>query len=387
MSKNLLIGCGTTIVVIVLIFGFCAGLAYWFISPHIISGFYLRDGKVFYSEGIIGGKFLIRSKHLHELTEADYASFKILERGFAKDKNTAYFKTSKILNSHPASFKIIKGFYAADQRSVYHKYRKISDSPQNFRIVAQLKNTDLHDLYATDGEKVFRDGLPFFPDKIDAATFENINQTRYFRDKNNVYLPKKLIEGADPQTFRVLPGFEDNYAVDRVNVYYDGQLVEGCDVKTHQIIDRYRHRDHLAVYVRTKKISDDPENFSVLSKDGSEGYTKDGKNVYWNAQKVSEDAANFEIFPAKYGKGFARDSKFVYWCADRMDEIDAESFKYLNEHYVKDKNNVYFVFGSGAKPRLIKNADAATFEIYAGGKQLDARDKNTYYYRGYPKRK
>lgn len=381
MTNKLLIGCGTTALIISMIVGVCVGLVYRFLSPHFIEGHYLRNGKVYFSQGALGGLVLFRANYLKEISDADYDSFQILKNHFAKDKNNVYYRSFILPNGHPATFKVVQGFYAVDQNQIYYESDLISNLPQSFKIIADLGKRGL---YATDKEIVFRSGKPIFKEIADAETFENINSTDYFHDKNRVYKLLKEIKDADPQTFKILSGYNNLYAVDKTNVFYDGKKVEGCELQSHQIIDLYRHRDSKSVFVKDRKISDDPDNFQILSK--NDGFTKDSKNAFWRIVKISDDATNFKVISEKNDKGIARDGYSVYWCAIKLDEVDAESFVVLNNDYAKDKNNVYFLAGLKLKPKIVKDADIETFQIQSGGNRYDAKDKNTHYYQGFPRK-
>ena len=71
-------------------------------------------------------------------------------------------------------------------------------------------------------------------DSIDVETFEQVEGSEYFKDKNNVYEnfysdtgPMKIIEGADPETFILLKNDPSNskpaYAKDKTYIYCEGK--------------------------------------------------------------------------------------------------------------------------------------------------------------------
>jgi len=205
-----------------------------------------------------------------EITEADAATFKVLDDGYATDKNHAYADGYLLPQSESKTFKIIQKPYAADQNRVFYERWLLSDSPGKFRVIG--------DGYSADGEKVFSEMQEFLPGTVDAATFERVGSSDFFRDKNRVYMNEKIVEGADSATFEPLPSKtysnakNFDYAKDARSVFYQGVKVAGCDPKTHKMIDFQTHRDARHLYLLTEKISDDPDHFQTLDAD----YSKDG---------------------------------------------------------------------------------------------------------------
>ena len=308
-----------------------------------------------------------------EVEGADALSFKVLENGYAKDKNHAYFDGYVIPQSDGKTFKVIRSPYAADQNHVFYGKEAFSDAPEQFKFV-QYEND-----FSTDGETIFYNGKALFPGRLDAATFQRIGGSDYYKDKNTVLTLEKIVEGADPETFESIP-YEKNlgdhrdiyYAKDKQSVFYEGVKVEGCDPKTHQIIDSTTHRDARHVFIKTEKVGDDAANF----KNFEGNYSKDGKNVYWKSIRIEgANAANFKVFETTYGRGYGTDGKHIYWCAQKFDRADVATFVGLNGDYGKDKNHVWYGYNPDELPQIVENADVATFEIYAGG----GRDKNSYF--------
>jgi hypothetical protein len=330
-------------------------------------GYLVKDGKVTYHSGLEG----LGSKRQWEIPEADADSFTGIDGKYAKDKNHAYLDGIVIPESDGASFRILETPYAVDNSHVFIGGQLLSDSPQTFKIVAKLEKFT----FSADGKKVFAGSVPFLPQTVDAATFEQIEKSNYFRDKAHVYTAEKKIDGADPQTFEILPGNKDVYAQDKSSVFFNGEKVEGCDVATHKIIDGSRHRDGKSIFYGTKKVSDDAANFQALDSQ----YSRDSKHVYWQMDKISDDPANFIVFSNQGWDTYAKDSGAVFRCDRKIKNADVKTFTGLSDRYAKDKNNVYFeVSCDMTELTTVDGADPASFEL-ATGDGVDAKDKNNNY--------
>ena len=105
-----------------------------------------------------------------------------------------FFRRAKV-----RTFKIISK--ALRRRSKPRFLRTMARSvilPPKFRVIGGG--------YSADGEKVFSEREEFLPGTVDAATFERVGSSDFFKDKNHVYMDdSKLSKGADSATFEYLP--------------------------------------------------------------------------------------------------------------------------------------------------------------------------------------
>jgi hypothetical protein len=311
------------------------------INNNMTGGYVVSGGKVNYYAGLGG----FGPPQSWEIKEADAATFKDLGEGYAKDQNNAYFAGVILPQSSGASFKIIQKPYAADQNHVYYEKWILSDAPADFKFISQ----DAQGILATDGKKVFLGPTALFPETVDAGTFERIGATVYFKDKNHVYTEKKIIEDADPATFKVIPGHNEIYAKDKTGVFYDAVRIKDCDGAAFQILES--------------------------------NYSRDGRNAFWKATKISDDAPNFKAFPGTTLTAYAKDGKNVFWCDKKLDKADPRTFVGLSYYYGKDKNNVWFGVSAQDLPEIVEKADPASFEIDEGD-PFNAKDKNNYFESG-----
>jgi hypothetical protein len=330
-------------------------------------GYVVKDGKVTYHSGLEG----LGSKRSWEITEADADTFASLKDGYAKDKKHAYLDGILIPDSDGITFQQLEKPYAADSAHVFIGTDTLSDSPQTFKIIARLEKVT----FSTDGKKVFSGSAEFLPEMVNAASFERIGSSGYFRDNGHVYTSQNVIETADPVTFAIDLGYDEAYAHDKNSVFYKAARVEGCGVATHKIIDSDRHQDSKGVFFAAKKISDDLASFDVLTSK----YSRDSKHVYWRMDKISDDPVNFTVYPNEGWDTYAKDSHTVFRCDEKIKNVDVKTFSGLDHYYAKDKNNVYFEISCDVTElSTVDGADPASFEL-ASGDGVDARDKNNDY--------
>ena len=350
-------------------------------TPRLAGGYEVKNGKVIYHTGMTG----LGSTSNKVVEGADATTFEKLDRYYGRDKHRAYYRGDAIKNTHGPTFELLTKPYQKDKNHVFYAGKVISDYPKDFRILFSVKhNSGGGDTkFATDGRHVFKSGSKFLPDEVDPASFERIGNTRYFKDKNHVYDIASVVESADPASFEVNARFNGTFSKDKNGVFFEGRRVEDIDLDSHRILDRYHHKDKSAVYFRREVLSKDPENFTILS----ESYSRDSKHAYWRAKRISDDAENFVAYPSRRGASYGKDSKNAFWGWKTIPDADVASFVGLNHNYAKDKDNVYFAVNTVNPPKVIKDADPATFALVKGEKGIDARDKDGPFNFGHRRRK
>jgi DKNYY family len=352
--------------ILVLVAGACSLFSSFEGLKDNFGGYTVSDGKVIYHSGLYG----MGSKDSWEIPGADADTFSAAGEGYAKDKNSAYLDGRIIPQSDGPSFKLLEKPYAADWAHVYYGAQVLSNSPQTFKIIAKLEKIT----FSTDGKKVFSGSVEFLPGTADAASFERIGPSGYFRDRNRVYTFEKVVEGADPRSFEVLPDYEERYARDEKNVFYRGTKVQGCDPKTHEVIDLLFHRDDKSVFYMDKKITANDGSFTKLAV----SYSRDKSSAYWQAEKISEDGQNFIAFSSDDYCAYAKDGRNAFRCDHKLKDVDASSFVGLSARYAKDKHKVYFSVSCEEELSVVDGADPESFEL-SSGDGVDAIDKNNRY--------
>lgn len=232
-------------------------------SPKVVGGYYVEDGKVYWTGGIDSSPRVIAG--------ADPDSFHKLSSGYARDKSHAYYRGTQIagadvatfdwlnygwamdrnhiwagglpLSDDPDHFVTLTSDLAKDGTAVYCQDRKISDDPTHFRIL-RFSPGDRNMDYTKDIRTVFYRCAPI--PGANAATFRRLNDSvfNYAVDDQRAYYQDRVIAGADPHTFRVLYDTANEgcaadgqhaYRWDTVipnvnpNDFPSGKPVTGCD--------------------------------------------------------------------------------------------------------------------------------------------------------------
>ncbi len=192
----------------------------------------------------------------------DLRTVTYLGGGYVKDSTGAYSTlTNRIEGVEPNSFEFLGGAYAKDAKQAYFRGEPMPGvNGASFAMVT--KKPSYEHAIAKDNNHVYEFGKPVAG--IDASSFEYLTEcgnfegqkTGYYKDKGRVYVNTKVVNGADPGTFKVFDvrhAFSDFftgvYAKDATHAYY------GCG--------------------RELSVAD-PATFEPLGK----GYLKDNQNFY-----------------------------------------------------------------------------------------------------------
>jgi hypothetical protein len=170
------------------------------------------------------------------------------------------------------------------------------------------------------------------------------------------------IDGANASSFEV---FDRTYARDSEHVYINGQVLDGAQAESFELLDRPGFsRDGERVYQHDRPISTDPENFELLES----GLAKDGAAVYWSDGSVlSEDPQNFTIISDVAHYLFAKDSRTVYVNGNPIAGASPATFRVLQGAYSRDDEHVFYF------DEEITDADATTFRTLRGPYALDSQ--------------
>lgn len=340
----------------IMVFGFL--LTY---CKTVLKGGYVKDGDkiLFYAS-----PQFMKPRKSRTLKNVDVSSFVVLEKGFAKDKNKAYFQGYEIQQSDAASFEYIEGLYAKDKNHVYLGANSFSNDPQGFEIVSRSL---LLSYYSKDSQFVYQANRRI--EEADPKSFSQI-KGKYYRDKNHVFYSGKKIVGADPLTFEVL---NEKYAKDKNHVFYIDVILQGADPQSFEWLQENYSRDKQHVYLESFLLPDsDAQTFEIL-----EGcYSRDAKQVYFCEHVVSQDPKHFEFIKWKNRILFGKDSKSVYNRQKRLEGADPETFTIVSEYYAKDKKGVWYL--DVISFTRIENTD---FESFVALDRYYSKDKNHVYYK------
>ena len=328
--------------------------------------------------------------NLEKITGADRNSFEILGYSIARDKNNVYKKGEKLGNIDIASFKYFDNWIAKDKNRVFYMDER-----------KDIKNAD-------------------------AKTFERMEESYYFRDKNNVFALKndysdsnynlvlEMSKNIDRSSFDILNA---EFGKDKNGVYHFGEKIDGISSNNAKVVEElgdYDYifqsgNDHYLVTVNEgnsydKSDDNTKEKFKIKKINGLnidydtfkyfEIYDlyKDKNNFYYHSDNdLKKIKSGIDVKSAEKIielRDFIKDKNNIYYFSDGKLEkinlkIDVNNLEYLNDgnsvfsSYLRDGKNVYFVNDEDGKVKIVKNVDKNTFKVVNGNYGVDS--KNVYY--------
>lgn len=332
----------------------------------------------------------IDKDNLEKITGADRNSFEILGYSIARDKNNVYNKGEKLGNIDIASFKYFDNWIAKDKNRVFYMDER-----------KDIKNAD-------------------------AKTFERMEESYYFRDKNNVFALKndysdsnynlvlEMSKNIDRSSFDIL---NNEFGKDKNGVYHFGEKIDGISSNNAKVVEElgdYDYifqsgNDHYLVTVNEgnsydKSDDNTKEKFKIKKINGLnidydtfkyfEIYDlyKDKNNFYYHSdndlKKIKSDIDVKSAEKMIELRDFIKDKNNIYHFSDGKLEkinlkIDVNNLEYLDDgnsvfsSYLRDGKNVYFVNDEDGKIKIVKNVDKNTFKVVNGNYGVDS--KNVYY--------
>ena len=320
--------------------------------------------------------FGIKTRNL-KISGLDLKTFKNLENGYYKDKNNVYYDLDNnlytIKNADLATFEVLNSpysssiYFAKDKNNVYYQNKKINgivaDSFEQIQSNFIKDKNGIYKFEENENEKSLK--ITLINAKID---FENLKELdwKYFGDDKNIYYfdesDFKKLDRADINSFERIE--YTGFFKDKNNVYYDGEKIEGIDMNSIEVINGMCIKDKNSVFYEGKKLRNiSPNNFNIF--DGGISYDKilvDKNGAY---KLLENENQKDKIIPL--------DSKNIdLKTLERIDSLMDSS------NYFKDKNGVYFL--NGEKFVKINGADIDTFEVTMSGKY--GKDRNNVYFEG-----
>ena len=141
-----------------------------------------------------------------KLHDADPKTAEIVEdsnNNYLKDKKYVFDWSNKIVGADPASLEPLDSMYSKDKNSVFRNTEKVVGvNLDGFKVI--------NSHYCKDSQHV------------------------YFEDIFAAHHTNKIIQGADPKTFRHLA---DHYSADKDSVFFRELKLEGSDPKTFKYTD------------------------------------------------------------------------------------------------------------------------------------------------------
>ena len=318
----------------------------------------------------------IKTRNL-KISGLDLKTFKKLENGYYKDKNNIYYdldnNLSTIKNADLATFEVLNSpysssiYFAKDKNNVYYQNKKIDGLvADGFEQIQSNFIKDRNGIYKFEEDENEK-SLKITPinAKID---FENLKELdwKYFGDDKNIYYfdenDFKKLDNADVNSFERIE--YTGFFKDKNNVYYDGEKVEGIDMNSIEVINGMCIKDKNSVFYQGKKLEKiSSNNFNYF--DGGMSYDIILVDKNGSYKLMENENQKDKIIPL--------DSKNID--LKTLERIDSPMD---SSNYFKDKNGVYFL--NGEKFVKINGADIDTFEVTMSGKY--GKDRNNVYFEG-----
>ena len=309
----------------------------------------------------------------------DLKTLKKLDNGYFKDKNNIYYGLSgnlyKIKNADLQTFEVLTSpysssvYFAKDKNNVYYNGKKLDRIvPNDFEQIQSYFIKDKNGIYKFEEDENEQD-LKITPinAKID---FKNLKELdwKYFGDDKNIYYFNedsfKKVDKADINSFERIDS--TGFFKDKNNVYYEGEKVEGIDMNSIEVINEMCIKDKNSVFYEGKKLRNiSPNNFNIFYGGMSYDIILVDKNGSYKLMENENQKDKIKIIPLN-SKNI--DLKTLERIESPMD----------SSNYFKDKNGVYFL--NGEKFVKINGADIDTFEVTMSGKY--GKDRNNVYFEG-----
>ena len=354
----------------------------------------------------------------------DVKTFRALENGkdvtsidYFVDKNNIYYayeNLEKIQGADKNSFEVLGNYIAKDKNNVYYNGKKMENvDSKSFKNFGNFIGKDKNRVFYITGNEDIKDA--------DAESFEIMGDTRYFRDKNNIFVIKYSNDFPDGEGFIKLPNIDRNsfitlseeFGKDKNGIYYIGEKINGINPNNIRVIEEMGQDNYILqsennyyltfnsnsdLYdrkndkIEAKKINNLNIDFSTFKYFGIFNYYKDKNSFYYHSDNdFKKIKSGIDIKSAEKVlelNDFVKDKNNLYYFSNGKIEkinlnIDVKSLEFFDDidssysNYIKDRNNIYFVDNKNGKVKIVKNADKNTFQIVNGNYGVDR--KNVYY--------
>ena len=272
-------------------------------------------GNLTFSEYVVkDGKVFYDGK---EVLRADIGSFRILNNKIAVDSQNIYFLGSRTIKSEKNAYDTSEPVYKLSSDSGKLKIDKEEYDVKKFKLISSnVKNSNFY--FLKYDKKIYvvygYNHSVFFSEilNVDYETFESVSKN-LVKDKNKVYFVNSFIADS-----------HNRYLID-----FGIKEIKGITPKNFKVI-----ADNL--------------RYNLI-------FTENNGKLYF-----------LNLYPlVKY--------EFTF---EELSQMDNKTFKPFDYKFIKDKNNVYYLYGYD-KFIKFEEADAKTFEVIGNGY---ARDKSNIYF-------
>ena len=191
----------------------------------------IDKGKVYYKnkilEGVnpktaelIGFSLLKDDKNVYymgeKIKDIKIKNFEKLGQNYWKNENKIYYRDKKIENADIMSFKVLNEDYAKDKNHVYDGNESIGrgiKDPKTFEFLpngiinATLYGKDKYNVYYIKNKMLNCFDSSYFIYEVEGINRDKVEVLNkwFIKDDKNIYFKGKILEGADYNTFEVLP--------------------------------------------------------------------------------------------------------------------------------------------------------------------------------------
>jgi hypothetical protein len=268
--------------------------------------------------GCDGGGYQRKSgQWLHNdvaFTPTDPASFKPIDKLFARDSQSGYYRGSAVDGSDGASFEVLSEHEARDRLAVYYcdTYRK----GQEYWTVRHLKVDRIRDAdpatytvlgrgYARDRLHVYEEGVAF--EVRDVASFEPL-AGGFARDAQRGYYERVEIAGSHGATFKVIDDRDASYAHDQAIAFHAHIERNEPNKPPHPVVRKLRDAELATLRVLGR------------------GYAADTKRVWYEGERVAgADAQSFTVTEDFTAQADAKDKTTAWQRGQRVAEMAASA--------------------------------------------------------------
>ncbi|MEI6222514.1 MAG: DKNYY domain-containing protein [bacterium] len=161
-------------------------------------------------------------KSYEEIKEADFATFKVVQNLYAKDKNVVFYEAAKLSGANPATFAVINRLYAKDDDQIFYEDKEVSGADvESFSILQPESQSQFkwHESIAVDKHSVYLLGKK--QEQVDRDSFhELVAVPEFFYDREGLLLyfgdrGFVRVQGADVDSWRNVDGpfYSDKNAI------------------------------------------------------------------------------------------------------------------------------------------------------------------------------
>ncbi|MDE3272844.1 DKNYY domain-containing protein [Pseudoalteromonas sp. G4] len=370
------------------------------------------------------------------IEHADVATFEVLSRDFAKDKNHIYYQATPITEFVDyQSFSLINEMLTRDKNHVYVPKRFVSESvldtnsksplhiitdanPRSFTVIndawSQDENHHFYYFIKQDidfssfeqlSEDIVKDqfwvfikkGDHFIKTNVEGANVSVLNEQFIYNHSHifwyNAQYSKTNTGGSNTKVWLQALPYQDITSFKQFNeaffaldnrVFYDKNPVEAAKVNTFQIINNLGFaKDANHVFYQHKMLDKaDPHSFSLLLEHGH--YGRDNLHIYFQDKLLGEKQAPLKILS---NDEYLISGEKVFYQGREVVGAKAAKFELLTRFasYASDGEFIYFkdqkLDGVDLNSVVVINRDLAIRDansVFWGSKRVEGADSATF---------